>query len=505
MTEFGLFSPTESNRSIYIIGAGFSGTMIGRELVRKPFLGSVVAFLDDDPSKIGTQIDDIPVIGPIRDVARILRPKSQDQAIIAMPSAPREKIRELYAVLSHCQFGHIRILPAVNQILEGDAHLIQTRELDPQDLLSRPPVTIGLRQSLHYLRGKRVLITGAGGSIGSELGRQLLLGGAERLYLLGHGENSIYQIDRELRMQEEGVGEKATIVPIIAELQDAEHLDFLLPRLHADVIFHTAAYKHVPMMESNPIMAIQNNIFGTINLLNASQKAGVKRFVLISTDKVVSPASVYGATKKISEALVLTRTPTDPEQKFTVVRFGNVLGSRGSIVPLFKDQILKGGPITVTHPETSRFFMTIPEAVSLVLKAGGVGENGQLSLLDMGEPLLIRDLAEQMIRFYGFEPDKDIVINYIGLREGEKVHEDLHEEWEKVSTSPYPLLNTVQGALHWLGTDPIPNLQSFIAELHPICFRTDGMEHVYRNRQSLRTILHRFIPTIPEKPNESEY
>jgi len=395
-------------------------------------------------------------------------------------------------------------LPAVNQILEGDAHLIQTRELDPQDLLSRPPVSIGLRQSLHYLRGKRVLITGAGGSIGSELARQLLLGGAERLYLLGHGENSIYQIDRELRiLQEEGVGEQATIIPIIGELQDAEYLDFLLPRLHTDVIFHCAAYKHVPMTESNPVIAIKNNIFGTINLLDSARKAGVQRFVLVSTDKVVGPASIYGATKKIAEALVLSQKPSDPEQKFMVVRFGNVLGSRGSIVPLFKDQILKGGPVTVTHPETSRYFMTIPEAASLVLKAGGVGNNGQLYLLDMGEPLLIRELAEQMIRFYGFEPDRDIVINYIGLREGEKIHERLHEEYEAVTETLFPRIRSVGGALDWL--DQGKSLQALIEELRPICFAIAGKEQYYRNRRALRTILRRRIPTIPEKDHEPEY
>lgn len=495
---------SETDRRIYIIGAGFSGSTIAREIMHKGMLGSVVAFLDDDPGKIGTQIDDIPVLGPIKDIARLLRPSPQDQAIIAMPSVERDRLREIFGVLSQCPFGRIRILPAVNQILEGDAHLIQTRELDPQDLLSRPPVTIGLRQSLHYLRGKRVLITGAGGSIGSELARQLLLGGAERLYLLGHGENSIYQIERELRiLQEEGVGEHATIIPIIGELQDADYLDFLLPRLHTDVIFHCAAYKHVPMTESNPVIAIKNNIFGTINLLDAAQKAGVKRFVLISTDKVVSPASVYGATKKIAEALVLNRHPSDPEQKFMVVRFGNVLGSRGSIVPLFKDQILKGGPVTVTHPETSRYFMTIPEAASLVLKAGGVGENGQLYLLDMGEPLLIRELAEQMIRFYGYEPDRDIVINYVGLREGEKVHESLQEDWESVSETPYPRIRSVDGALQWIGS--IKTLSSLIEELRPICFPTSGKTQSYRNRRVLRTILRRHIPTIPEKDYEPEY
>jgi FlaA1/EpsC-like NDP-sugar epimerase len=503
------------SRRIYIIGAGFSGSTIAREITHKGVLGSVVAFLDDDPAKIGSQIDDIPVLGPIRDVARLLRPQPQDHALIAMPSASRERLREIYAILSACQFGRIRILPAVNQILEGDAHLIQTRELDPQDLLSRPPVTIGLRQSLNYLRGKRVLITGAGGSIGSELARQLLLGGAERLYILGHGENSVYEIDKELRMlQEEGVGEHATIVPILGELQDPDYLDFLLPRLHADVIFHCAAYKHVPMGETNPVMTVKNNVFGTWFLLNAAQKAGVKRFVLISTDKVVSPASIYGATKKICESLVLNRFPEDPEQKFMVVRFGNVLGSRGSIVPLFKSQIMKGGPVTVTHPETSRYFMTIPEAASLVLKAGGVGDNGHLYLLDMGEPLLIRELAETMIRFYGHEPNEDIHIEYVGLREGEKIHENLHEGFERVAATPYARIQEVSGMLDWLGGAPSGGdrdspaaraLDQLLAELRPVCFREASQETAYRNRRVLRETLRRYFQSIPEKEHEPEY
>lgn len=497
---------------IYILGAGFSGTAIAREIISKGIFGSIGAFLDDDPEKIGTSIDDIPVLGPIADVVRIIRPNSHDEAIIAMPTAGKERLRELFALLKSCQFNRIRILPAVNQIIEGEAHLIQTREVDPQDLLSRPPITIGLKQSLNYLRGKRVLITGAGGSIGSELARQLLLGGAERLYIFGHGENSIYQIDRELRMlQEEGVGEKASIVPIIGELQDYEHLRFLLPRLRPDVIFHTAAYKHVPMMEHNPVVCIKNNVFGTWFLLQAAQEAGVKRFVLVSTDKVVSPASVYGVSKKLAEAMVLS-WPVQEDQDFMAVRFGNVLGSRGSIVPLFRDQIQKGGPVTITDPAMCRYFMTIPEASSLVLKAGGVGDNGELYLLDMGDPLLIRELAETMIRFYGYTPHEDIKIQYIGLREGEKLYENLHEEYEQCSRSPYPRMLDVHGALDWLQgglpTDaPTARkvLENLMNALRPICFLDPNRPEAYRNRRLLRDILRQAVPSLPEKPEEREF
>ncbi|MDR2158978.1 MAG: polysaccharide biosynthesis protein, partial [Treponema sp.] len=269
---------TYKSKGLYIIGAGFAGQTLAREIKAKAVFGKVVAFLDDDPEKIGRKIEGIPVLGPIQDVAQLLRMNPADEAIIAIPSASREYLEKLYGILKRAGFGRIRILPGISQIIEGDAHLIQTRSIDPQDLLGRTPVTVNLKESLAYLRGKRVLVTGAGGSIGSELCRQLLSGGASRLYLLGHGENSIYLIDRELRLlQEEGVGEKATLVPIIGDLKDGEYIDWLLGRLKADVIFHAAAYKHVPMMEENPVAAIENNFFGTDNLVQAARKHGVKR------------------------------------------------------------------------------------------------------------------------------------------------------------------------------------------------------------------------------------
>ncbi|MDR1177187.1 MAG: polysaccharide biosynthesis protein, partial [Spirochaetaceae bacterium] len=415
---------------LYIIGAGFAGKTLAGEIRAKGIFGDLAAFLDDDPEKIGSRIDAVPVLGPVRDVVRLLGVHSSDEAIIAMPSARREYLGEIYGVLKNSGFGTIRILPSVSQIVEGDAHLIQTRDIDLEDLLGRNPVTVNLKESLRYLRGKRVLVTGAGGSIGSELCRQLLSGGAQRLYLFGHGENSIYQIDRELRLlQDEGVGEKAVLVPVIGDVKDASFIDYILKKLKADVIFHTAAYKHVPLMEENPVAAIENNVFGTGNLLGAARKNGVKRFVFVSTDKAVAPVSVYGASKYLCEQLVLREAGAallaGEAVQYMAVRFGNVLGSRGSIVPLFQKQIEKGGPVTVTDPLMRRWFMTIPEACSLVLKAGGVGENGNLYMLDMGEPVFIKDLAEQMIRFYGFEPEQDIRIEYTGARKGEKLDEAL--------------------------------------------------------------------------------
>jgi FlaA1/EpsC-like NDP-sugar epimerase len=407
-----------------------------------------------------------------------------DEAIIAIPNAGREYLKELYTILKKAGFQQIRILPGISQIIEGDAHLIQTRSIDLQDLLGRNPVTINLKQSLAYLRGKRVLVTGAGGSIGSELCRQLLSGGVARLYLLGHGENSIYQIDRELRLlQEEGVGEKAAIVPVIGDLKDPDYVDYILSQLKADAVFHTAAYKHVPMMEENPVAAIENNVLGTENLIKSAVKYGVKRFVHISTDKAVEPVSVYGVSKYLCEQMVLDAAAKGGPN-FVVVRFGNVLGSRGSIVPLFQQQIEKGGPVTVTHPDVRRFFMTISEACSLVLKTGGVGESGSLYILDMGEPVRIRDLAEQLIRFHGYEPESEIRIEYIGLRPGERLDECLWAQDEEPSETEYSRILRIKRK------KPLSfDIKNLVEQLRPICKFDPSYPGAYRSAELLKKIL----------------
>ncbi|MDR1971120.1 MAG: polysaccharide biosynthesis protein [Treponema sp.] len=493
---------TKKSGRLYIIGAGFAGQTLARELKTKAIFGEVVAFLDDDPEKIGRQVEGVPVLGPIRDVARLLRMNPADQAIIAIPSASREYLKELYWILKRAGFEKIRILPGISQIVQGDAHLIQTRNIDPQDLLGRTPVAINLKQSLSYLRGKRVLVTGAGGSIGSELCRQLLSGGASRLYLFGHGENSIYQIDRELRLlQEEGVGEKAVLVPVIGDLKDGDYMDYILGKLHADVVFHTAAYKHVPMTEENPVAAIENNVLGTENLIRAARKHGVRRFVHITTDKAVEPVSIYGISKYLCEKMVLKEAQDQSGNTgaaFMVVRFGNVLGSRGSIMPLFQRQIEKGGPVTVTHPEMRRWFMTIPEACSLVLKAGGLGENGNLYLLDMGEPIRIRDMAEQMIRFYGFEPEEEIKIEYVGLRPGERLGEKLWARDENPVPTPYSRILKVEFRGRAGGSET--GFAGLMEKLRPICKFDPAQGDSYRNSELLRRILREAVPSFPDEP-----
>ena len=490
---------------LYITGAGFAGRTLANEIRQKAIFGEVVAFLDDDPEKIGKKIDGIPVLGPIRDVARLLRMHPSDEAIIAIPGLNREYLKEIYSIFKKTGFQRIRILPGISQILEGDAHLIQTRSIDPVDLLGRTPVALKLKQSLAYLREKRVLVTGAGGSIGSELCRQLLEGGASRLYLFGHGENSIYQIDHELRLlQEEGIGEKATLVPVIGELKDRQYMDYILGQLKADVVFHTAAYKHVPMMEENPVAAIENNLLGTENLILAARKHGVKRFVHITTDKAVEPVSIYGVSKYLCEQMVLEAafkaaaaeiSGKEQPPNFMVVRFGNVLGSRGSIMPLFQKQIEKGGPVTITHPDMYRWFMTIPEACSLVLQAGGVGKNGNLYALDMGEPVRIRDLAEQMIRFYGFEPETEIQIKHTGLRPGERLDEKLWSYNEEPIETGYSRIFRLDRK------KPLSiDTADLIEKIRPICCFDPANPLVYRNSELLRSILAENFPGLaPDK------
>ncbi len=485
-----------AQRTTVILGAGFAGRALAKEIREKMPDRKLEAFWDDDPAKIGTNIEGLPVRGPI---AQVAQGGAVDEAFIAIPSGTKNQLRSIWNTLVDAGIAKIKILPTISQIVDGEAHLVLTREIDPQDLLGRNPVQISLKESLKYLSGKRVLITGAGGSIGSELARQLLSGGAERLYLYGHGENSIYQIDKELRqLQAGGVGAGSTIVPVIGDLKDQGHLEFLLARMRVDVIFHTAAHKHVPLTELNPVEAVTNNVFGTHHLIEAALASGVSRFVLISTDKAVEPNSVYGATKRICEDLVLEADSRAGDRRFLVVRFGNVLGSRGSIIPLFREQILAGGPVTITDKRMTRFFMTIPEAVTLVLQAGGVGAGGHLYLLDMGEPIAIEDLACQVIRFHGKEPHKDIGFKYIGLRPGERLEETLWAPDEEPVPTAYARINRL------VKPTPARDLRPFLILLNPICFFDPNQPSRYRNRQHLRTVLRAWCPTLEDK-DEPEY
>lgn len=492
------FHNMSRDNRIYIVGAGQFGRAIAKEIGENHTKARVIAFLDDDRDLIGTLVDGIPVLGPIETCVELLDHGHNSEALITLPSAARKKLRNVYEALQRAGFSKIRILPSVSQIITADPHVVLAREIDPQDLLGREPVLIDLRESLSYVRGKRVLITGAGGSIGAELSRQMLHGGAERLYLLDHGETSIWAIENELKyLQDAGIGEKTTIIPIVGELQDGDYVDFLLDRLKADVVFHGAAHKHVPMMEQNPIEVIKNNVLGTRNIVNAVARAGTQRFVLVSTDKAVAPASVYGVSKSIAESIVLAQRRQNCI--FMVVRFGNVLGSRGSIMPLFKKQILAGGPVTITDPEAQRWFMTIPEAVSLILKTACFSGSNGLYVLDMGDPVRIVDLARQMIRFYGYEEDS-IPITFIGMRPGEKKIERLWSDEEKPVATEYPRIMKVE----------FPELQcnlarQFIKEIEPVISLDSSRPELFRNRHHLREIIKLHFPNVQGPVDEPEY
>ncbi len=493
-----------SDTNLFIVGAGFAGQMIAQDIARKKIFGKVSAFLDDDKDLIGKKIDGIPVLGPIDDIAPIAAQNAMSEAIIAMPSAPGERIREIYELLKRSGILHIRILPAISQVVSGTAHLVQIRDVNMLDILGRTPIILPLGESLKYLRGKRVMITGAGGSIGSELARQLLSGGAERLYLFGHGENSIVNIYRELHvLQTEGVGEKAQVVPIIGDIKDRSYMRYIMAKTRCDAVFHCAAYKHVPMMEDNPVAVIENNVFGTKNLLDACLENGVKKFVLISTDKAVAPVSTYGVSKMLCEKLLLDAAKKAKNgQSYMFVRFGNVLGSRGSLLPIFMEQLKAGQPLTVTHPDMERYFMTIPEACSLVLEAGGVGENGKSYLLDMGEPIKIIDIAKQVIRFAGFEPYRDVDIKIVGLREGERLFEPLWLKEEEPKPTKWEKI------LELKNIEPTTfKLDELLKELAPICLGFEQEEGTidiekYRNKALLNEILCRSVPTLAQFQEE---
>ena len=474
-----------THNRLFIIGAGFAGCAIAREILEKKSRINIAAFIDDDLQKIGTELLGVPVMGPIDQISRILKTGPSDEALIAMPSASRRRLKNIYLQMELIGFRRIKIVPAMSQIIGNGVHLALTRDINPLDLLSRSQIHIDLKDSLKYVHKKRVLITGAGGSIGSELARLLLYGGVSRMYLLGHGENSIFEIEHELHLlQDEHIGVKTDIIPIIGEVQDQHYIAHICKKLQADIIFHTAAYKHVNMAEENPIATVANNIYGTFNLLQAVTAVGAKKFIFISTDKAVNPTGVYGASKYIAEQLTLVHGGI-------AVRFGNVFGSRGSIIPIFQKQIEHGGPVTVTSPHARRFFMTISEAAALVLETCGIGESGGLYLLDMGDDLKIQDIAEQLIRFYGYTPNTEIEIEYTGMGSGEKEREALVTDDESIAETAVSEIKRVNFPA--IDRD---KLQQLLEVLRSICYHQPGNERRYRNERLLRAELKRYIPTL---------
>jgi len=429
--------PKDSSR-ILIVGAGDAGALVVRELQKNPQLGlSPIAFLDDDVNKLGHKIHTVPVVGILDDLAHQSAQHRIDEVIFAIPSAPGSVLRKVAEI---CQGQNLpfRTMPGIYELIGGTVSVNRLREVDITDLLRRQPALTDQQKVGESIRNQTVMVTGAGGSIASELCRQLARWGPKQLVLVGHGENSIFDILLDLASDFPAI----EVQPLIADIRDLPRLNRIMHQFKPDILFHAAAHKHVPLMEVNPTEAVTNNILGTQNTVQAAADAGVQRFVMISTDKAVRPSSIMGATKRIAEWIVLDAANRE-KKAFTVVRFGNVLGSRGSVIPLFEKQIAGGGPITVTHPDAERYFMTIPEAVHLVLQASTFDQKGQMYMLNMGEPVRISDLAEDLIRLSGLEPGEDIEIVYKGLRPGDKLSEELSEPGAEYEATSHPDISRV--------------------------------------------------------------
>lgn len=427
-------------RKAVILGGGTQGARVLRAIREDDSLKyDVIGFLDDLPESIGTIIGNVEVLGPIKLLKKMLIDHSVDAVIVALPETDDNEIKR-YILECRKRKISVKIVPYLRDLLTKKDR-IRLEDFSVEDLLRRSPVRINLMEISGYITGKRVLVTGAGGSIGSELCRQICEMNPASLILLGHGENSIYEIHKELRHRYPELTDRMHCV--IASIPDESRINQVFNNHHPQVVFHAAAHKHVPIMENNTLEAVYNNVIGTSYIAQACGRFGVQKMVMISTDKAANPASVMGATKWLCEQVICAASDKWMDTTYITVRFGNVLGSRGSVVPLFKEQIKKGGPVTVTHPEMTRYFMTIPEAVQLVLKSGAVGKTGDLYLLDMGSPVRIVDLARDMISLYGMEPDVDVEISFTGIRPGEKLHEQLATEQCEVMKTEYEKLSIV--------------------------------------------------------------
>lgn len=424
----------KTNYRVLIAGAGESGNMAAREMLRHPEAGmQPVAFLDDDKSKHGQKFLGIPVVGKMDDMEKAVNQFNIDEILIAMPSESGEVIRRVVNH-AHKTDAKYRIIPSIYDLISGKVTINQIRNVDVEDLLRRKPVKLNTKLIKNYTENKTVLVTGAGGSIGSELVRQLSRFNPREVVLMGRGENSVHQLMNEIDYHYENLNYSVQI----GDVRDHNTLKRIFQEYQPEVIFHAAAHKHVPLMEANPDQAVLNNVLGTRNMVNLAVKHGVTHFVNISTDKAVNPTSVMGATKRISEQIVQwgAREAQNGEV-FVSVRFGNVLGSRGSVIPKFKEQIKRGGPISITHPDMVRYFMTIQEASQLVMQSGALNMNGSVFVLDMGEPVKIETMARDLVTLSGLEPDKDIKIEYTGVRPGEKLFEELLTAEEGTNMTQY--------------------------------------------------------------------
>jgi FlaA1/EpsC-like NDP-sugar epimerase len=466
-------------KEVLIVGAGDAGQLVIREMQRTRQLGyTPIGLIDDDPRKKNLRVHGVRVLGTSDELRHILRDNKPDEVLIAMPAASGE-VRQKIVTTTREEGVPVKTLPGLYELIAGDHNLTaQIRPVQVEDVLGREVIEVDLEQEASYLAGQTVLVTGAGGSIGSELCRQIARVGPQRLILIDHAETALFEIEREL------VGERnfAAAVPVLGDVKNRTKMRQVFERYHPGVVFHAAAYKHVPLMEANPLESVRNNVLATKTVAEVAVEFGAARFVLVSTDKALNPAAVYGQSKAICEWIVegfgaREEVPT----RFVAVRFGNVLGSSGSVISIFRRQIAFGGPVTVTHPEMTRFFMTTQEAVSLVVQAGGIGGRGEIFVLDMGEPVPIVELARNMIRLSGKEPEREIPIEFVGARAGEKLHEDLWGEGETVEETPHPKIKRARRP----AVDPVW-LEGELGELERLVEEGDTLEVVSRLSAMMR-------------------
>jgi FlaA1/EpsC-like NDP-sugar epimerase len=466
-------------KEVLVVGAGDAGQLVIREMQRNRQLGyTPIGLIDDDPRKKNLRIHGVRVLGTTDDIAHILRDNRPDEVILAIPSASGEMRQRIVNVTREGNVP-VKTLPGLYELLADDSNLaLQLRPVQVEDVLGREPVEVDLEATAAYVKGATVLVTGAGGSIGSELCRQIARVGPQRLVLVDQGETALFEIEREL-VDERGF---AAAIPVLADCKSRRKMRQVFDRYRPAVVFHAAAYKHVPLMEANPLESVRNNALATRVVAEAAVDHGAERFVLISTDKAVNPKTVMGQSKALCEWIVEAfGAREDVATRFVAVRFGNVLGSSGSVIPIFRRQIAKGGPVTVTHPEMTRYFMTIPEAVSLVVQAGAIGGRGDVFVLDMGEPVRILDLAMQMIRLSGKDPERDIDVHIVGTRPGEKLHEELWGEGEIAEATVHPKIMRVRGPI----VDAVW-LQDELAELERLVRDGETLETVSRLATMMR-------------------
>ena len=477
--------PTKEKRElekVMIVGAGEAGEKIYREIyTSQNIYKEVVCFIDDDKTKIGRRIHDVLIYGGRHDIQEACDKYKIDEILVAMPSIDQKEMAE---ILNICKDTKCKIkkLPGIYQMVNGDVHLSDFKEVEVQDLLGRDPIEVNLSEIMGYVTNQVVMVTGGGGSIGSELCRQIAAAKPKQLIIVDIYENNAYDIQLELKHDYPNL----KLETMIASVRNTDKVNDLFKKYHPDIVYHAAAHKHVPLMEDSPNEAVKNNVFGTLNVARACDQYKTKRMILISTDKAVNPTNVMGATKRMCEMIVQTINKQS-QTEFVAVRFGNVLGSNGSVIPLFKKQIKAGGPVTVTHPDIIRYFMTIPEAVSLVLQAGAYAKGGEIFILDMGKPVKIADMAKNLIKLSGYEPDIDIKIEYTGLRPGEKLYEELLMKEEGLQDTPNKLIH--------IGKPIELDEDSLFDRLNHL------KDEAYKETNDIRTLIKEIVPTYQPKEN----